>query len=110
MDGGAVGSYRNKNGSHAYDIPLADYIDLLFEAANVRHEHEAQLWESVRLPEGRILAPGCVTHSMRLVGKENVIASTDCGLGLRCHPQIAWAKLQALGEGARRASRALWRQ
>ena len=98
-----------------------------FEAANVRHEHEVDLWETVGLPDGKILAPGCVTHSTvlvehpelvsrriqrfaGLVGRENVIASTDCGLGLRCHPQIAWAKLQALGEGARRASRALWRK
>jgi 5-methyltetrahydropteroyltriglutamate--homocysteine methyltransferase len=123
------------HGPHAHDIPLADLLELLlavkaqtllFEAANVRHEHEVGLWEGVKLPEGRILAPGCVTHSTalvehpelvsqrlqrfaRLVGRENVIASTDCGLGLRTHPQIAWAKLQVLGEGARRASRALWR-
>jgi 5-methyltetrahydropteroyltriglutamate--homocysteine methyltransferase len=97
----------------------------LFEAANVRHEHEVAVWESVRLPAGKLIAPGVVTHSTaliehpdlvatrirrfaRLVGRENVIASTDCGLGLRCHPQIAWAKLAALGEGARRASTALW--
>jgi 5-methyltetrahydropteroyltriglutamate--homocysteine methyltransferase len=122
------------HGPHSHDIPLADIVDLLFavkaqtylfEAANVRHEHEVALWESVPLPEGKILAPGCVSHSTavvehpelvsqrlqrfaRLVGRENVLASTDCGLGLRCHPQIAWAKLNALGEGARRASRALW--
>ena len=122
------------HGPHAYDIPLPDIVDLLlsvkaqtylFEAANVRHEHEASVWETVKLPEGKILAPGVVSHSTaliehpelvsqriqrfaRMVGRENVIASTDCGLGLRCHPQIAWAKLRALGEGARLASEALW--
>jgi 5-methyltetrahydropteroyltriglutamate--homocysteine methyltransferase len=78
----------------------------------------------VKLPKGKILAPGVVTHATaivehpelvsqriqrfaRLVGRENVIASTDCGLGLRCHPQIAWAKLGALAEGAALASKAL---
>jgi 5-methyltetrahydropteroyltriglutamate--homocysteine methyltransferase len=121
------------HGPHAYDIPLPDIVDVLlavnaqtylFEAANVRHEHEYKVWETVRLPPGKILAPGVVSHATtliehpdlvseriqrftRLVGAENVIASTDCGLGLRCHPQIAWAKLNALSEGARRASRAL---
>ena len=121
------------HGPHASDIPLADLIDVLlrvkaqtylFEAANVRHEHEYGIWDSVRLPEGKILAPGVVSHATTLiehpdlvseriqrfaqrVGAENVIASTDCGLGLRCHPQIAWAKLNALAEGARRASQAL---
>ncbi len=118
------------HGPHASDIPLADMIEVLlrvkaqtylFEAANVRHEHEYRIWDSVRLPEGKILAPGVVSHATTLiehpdlvaerilrftkrVGAENVIASTDCGLGLRCHPQIAWAKLNALAEGARRAS------
>jgi 5-methyltetrahydropteroyltriglutamate--homocysteine methyltransferase len=121
------------HGPHAHDIPMADMIDLmlsvkaqmyLFEAANARHEHEFALWEHVRLPEGKILAPGVVSHATaliehpelvslriqrfaRLVGRENVVASTDCGLGLRCHPQIAWAKLKALSEGAELASRAL---
>jgi 5-methyltetrahydropteroyltriglutamate--homocysteine methyltransferase len=121
------------HGPHAYDIPMADMIDImlavnaqtyLFEAANVRHEDEYRIWETVRLPAGKILAPGVVSHATaliehpdlvseriqrfaRLVGAENVIASTDCGLGLRCHPQIAWAKLNALAEGARRATRTL---
>jgi 5-methyltetrahydropteroyltriglutamate--homocysteine methyltransferase len=121
------------HGPHAHDIPMADmvYIMLavkaqayLFEAANARHEHEYTIWERVRLPKGKILAPGVVSHATaliehpelvsqriqrftRLVGRENVIASTDCGLGLRCHPQIAWAKLEALSEGAALASRAL---
>jgi 5-methyltetrahydropteroyltriglutamate--homocysteine methyltransferase len=121
------------HGPHAYDIPFAEMVDVLlainaqtylFEAANVRHEHEYRIWESVKLPSGKILAPGVVSHATtliehpdlvseriqrfaRLVGAENVIASTDCGLGLRCHPQIAWAKLNALSEGARRATRAI---
>jgi len=121
------------HGPHLYDIPLADMVDVmlavkaqtyLFEAANARHEHEHVLWERIRLPKDKILAPGVVTHSTPLiehpelvsqriqrfakaVGPENVIASTDCGLGLRCHPQIAWAKLQALSQGAALASRAL---
>ena len=121
------------HGPHAHDIPMADMVDLmlavkaqayLFEAANARHEHEYVLWNDVALPDGKILAPGVVTHSTPLiehpelvsqriqrfahiVGRENVIASTDCGLGLRCHPQIAWAKLKALSEGAALASSAL---
>jgi len=122
------------HGPHAHDVPLADIVDLmlsiksqayLFEAANARHEHEYRLWERVKLPEGKILAPGVVTHSTPLiehpelvsqriqrfaaiVGSENVIASTDCGLGLRCHPQIAWAKLKALADGAALASRTIY--
>ena len=121
------------HGPHQYDIPLADMVDVLlainaqtylFEAANVRHEHEYRIWESVKLPEGKILAPGVVSHATtliehpdlvseriqrfaRLVGAQNVVASTDCGLGLRCHPQIAWAKLRALSEGAKLATRSL---
>lgn len=122
------------HGPHSKDLPLPDIVDVmlsvkaqmyLFEAANVRHEHEASLWETTKLPEGKILAPGVVSHSTvliehpqlvadriqrfaRMVGRENVIASTDCGLGLRCHPQIAWAKLNALTEGAALATRELW--
>lgn len=122
------------HGPHVHDIPLKDIVDTmlsvnaqtyLFEAANVRHEHEYVLWKSVKLPEDKILAPGVVSHATALiehpelvaeriqrfaniVGRERVIASTDCGLGLRCHPQIAWAKLRALSEGAALASKALW--
>ncbi|MEY2854744.1 MAG: hypothetical protein RL030_1876 [Pseudomonadota bacterium] len=122
------------HGPHTMDIPLADIVDTmlsvkaqtyLFEAANVRHEHEFRVWEAVKLPDDKILAPGVVTHSTpliehpelvafrlerfaQLVGRERVIASTDCGVGLRCHPQIAWAKLKALSDGAALASRALW--
>jgi 5-methyltetrahydropteroyltriglutamate--homocysteine methyltransferase len=121
------------HGPHAHDIPMADIVDVmlavkaqmyLFEAANARHEHEYTVWERVKLPEGKILAPGVVSHATtliehpelvslriqrfaKIVGRENVVASTDCGLGLRCHPQIAWAKLKALSDGAALASRAL---
>lgn len=118
------------HGPHLYDIPMKDIVDImlavkaqtyLFEAANARHEHEYTVWSDVKLPAGKILAPGVVTHStpliehpelvsqriqrfVKAVGRENVVASTDCGLGLRCHPQIAWAKLRALSEGAVLAS------
>jgi 5-methyltetrahydropteroyltriglutamate--homocysteine methyltransferase len=118
------------HGPHAYDLPLADIVDVMlrvrakfysFEAANVRHEHEFRVWERVALPEGKVLLPGVVTHSTDLiehpelvaerirrfvgiVGPERVIASTDCGFGGRTHPQIAWAKLASLCEGAARVS------
>jgi 5-methyltetrahydropteroyltriglutamate--homocysteine methyltransferase len=122
------------HGPHAYDLPLKDIVDIvlgvkagayLIEAANARHEHEYHVWESVKLPAGRVLMPGVVSHATpliehpelvseriqrfaRLLGKENVIASTDCGLGSRCHPQIAAAKLKALSAGAALASKALY--
>lgn len=118
------------HGPHAYDLPMRDAVEImlaanagayLFEAANVRHEHEYHVWEDVRLPDGKILIPGVVSHStnliehpdlvaerlrrfVNLVGAENVIAGTDCGLGGRLHEQLAWAKLGALVEGARRLS------
>jgi 5-methyltetrahydropteroyltriglutamate--homocysteine methyltransferase len=95
------------------------------EAGNVRHEHEWRVWEEVKLPDGKILIPGVVSHATnivehpqvvadrivryaKVVGRENVIAGTDCGLGGRIHPQIAWAKLQALSEGAALVSKELW--
>jgi len=122
------------HGPHAYDIELKDVVDLmlkvkaqayLIEGANARHEHEYALWDSVRLPEGKILIPGVVTHSTDVVehpevvsqrirrfaervGKGNVIAGCDCGFGGRSHPQIAWAKLKALSEGAALASEAVF--
>ena len=118
------------HGPHAFDLPLADIVDVMlavkakfysFEAANVRHEHEYRIWERVPLPPGKVIMPGVVTHSTdliehpelvaerirrfaRLVGPENVIASSDCGFGGRTHPQIAWAKLRSLSEGAALAS------
>jgi 5-methyltetrahydropteroyltriglutamate--homocysteine methyltransferase len=101
-----------------------------FEAANPRHEHEWQVWENVKLPDGKILIPGIVTHSSNLVehpelvaqriarfaqtvGRENVIAGADCGFAsfstsCEVHPSVVWAKLAALSEGARLASQALW--
>jgi 5-methyltetrahydropteroyltriglutamate--homocysteine methyltransferase len=121
------------HGPHVTDIPLADIADLMlavnaggyaFEAANVRHEHEWKVWEVLNLPEGKVILPGVVSHATNvvehpelvadriarfaeMVGPENVIASTDCGLGGRVHPQIAWAKLEALVQGAELASRRL---
>jgi len=121
------------HGPHAFDIELKDVVDLmlkvkaqayLIEGANARHEHEYAVWDGVRLPEGKILIPGVVTHSTDViehpevvaqrierfaerVGRENVIAGCDCGFGGRSHPQIAWAKLKSLSEGAAAATRAL---
>lgn len=121
------------HGPHAYDIELASIVDILLEvnagaylieAANARHEHEYVVWDDVKLPEGKILIPGVITHSTDLiehpelvsqriqrfakrVGRENLIAGADCGFGGRSHPQIAWAKLKALTEGAELASKAL---
>src|SRR6266567_1009975 len=126
-------------GPHVTDVPLKKIVDLLLklrvgtyliEAANPRHEHEWRVWKDVKLPEGKILAPGVVSHSTNvvehpelvaerivrfaeLVGRENVIASTDCGFAQeqfnrRVHPSIMWAKLEAMVEGARIASQELW--
>ena len=95
------------------------------EAGNVRHEHEWKIWQNTKLPDGKLVIPGVVSHATnvlehpelvadrivrfaKVVGRENVIASTDCGLGGRVHPQIAWAKLGALAEGARLATKQLW--
>lgn len=121
-------------GPHSQDIPLKDIVDLmlkvkaqmyLFEAANGRHEHEWAVWKSVKLPDDKILAPGIVSHCTPvvehpelvaeriqrfadIVGRERVVASTDCGLGVRTHPQVAEAKLRSLVEGAALASKILW--
>ncbi|MBO0759206.1 MAG: cobalamin-independent methionine synthase II family protein [Bradyrhizobiaceae bacterium] len=121
------------HGPHAHDLELERFVDIvlgvkaqayLIEGANARHEHEYAVWEKVKLPDGKILIPGVVTHSTdvvehpelvsqrlqryaHLVGKENVIAGADCGFGGRSHPQIAWAKLRSLVEGATLASGAL---
>jgi 5-methyltetrahydropteroyltriglutamate--homocysteine methyltransferase len=123
------------HGPHTTDIPLADIVDLVLavnagaysvEAGNVRHEHEWRVWRDVKLPDGKLLIPGVVSHATNIVehpqvvadrivryanvvGRENVIAGTDCGFGGRVHPQIAWAKLAALSEGAKLASRELWK-
>jgi 5-methyltetrahydropteroyltriglutamate--homocysteine methyltransferase len=123
------------HGPHTGDVPLKHVVDLLLkvkaqayvlEAGNVRHEHEWKVWKDTKLPDGKILIPGVVSHATNLiehpelvadrivrfaqvVGRESVIASTDCGLGGRVHPQIAWAKLAALADGAKLASAELWR-
>ncbi|HET7883046.1 MAG TPA: cobalamin-independent methionine synthase II family protein [Acetobacteraceae bacterium] len=120
---------------HVNDIELRHIADLLLginaqqysiEAANVRHEHEYRVWEQVKLPDGKMLMPGVVGHATDLVehpeliaerlvryativGRENVLAGTDCGLGSRVgHEEVVWAKLAAMAEGARIASERLW--
>jgi 5-methyltetrahydropteroyltriglutamate--homocysteine methyltransferase len=126
-------------GPHSSDVPFRDIADLVLqvraggysiELANPRHEHEWRLWEHLKLPPETVLIPGVISHATnivehpelvaerivrlaRLVGRENVIASTDCGFAqvtyfARVHPQIMWAKLEALVEGARLASKELW--
>ncbi len=123
------------HGPHMTDIPMRDIAGVMlainagaysFEAGNVRHEHEWKVWQEVRLPDDKLMLPGVVSHATNvvehpelvaerivrfanLVGRERVIASTDCGLGGRIHPDIAWAKLEALAQGAALASRQLWR-
>jgi 5-methyltetrahydropteroyltriglutamate--homocysteine methyltransferase len=127
------------HGPHVTDVPLKDIVDIVLrvragaycvEAANPRHEHEWQVWEEVKLPDGKILIPGVVAHTTnivehpeliawrimtyaRLVGRENVMAGTDCGFSQgaftpRVHASIMWAKLQALAEGAALATKQLW--
>ena len=124
------------NGPHTNDVPIRDIVDLVLkvkaggyslEMANPRHEHEWQVWKDVKLPKGKTLVPGLISHSTnvvehpelvaerivrlaKLVGPQNVIASTDCGFAQgpftrRVHPSIQWAKLRALSEGARIAGR-----
>jgi 5-methyltetrahydropteroyltriglutamate--homocysteine methyltransferase len=127
------------NGPHAFDVPLKDIIELVlqvraghysFEAANPRHAHEWRVWEAVKLPPGKVLIPGVISHATnivehpelvaerivrlaKIVGRENVMGGTDCGFAQspfarRVHPTIMWAKLKSLAEGARIATRALW--
>jgi 5-methyltetrahydropteroyltriglutamate--homocysteine methyltransferase len=123
------------HGPHVTDIPIRDIIEpvlkakvgaISFEAGNVRHEHEWKVWQEVRLPDSMVMLPGVVSHATNvvehpelvadrvcrfadIVGRERVIASTDCGLGGRIHPQLAWAKLEALAQGAALATKRLWR-
>jgi 5-methyltetrahydropteroyltriglutamate--homocysteine methyltransferase len=123
------------HGPHVTDIPMRDIVEVMlavdvktysFEAGNVRHEHEWKVWQEVKLPDDKLILPGVVSHATnvvehpelvaerilrfaKLVGRERVVASTDCGLGGRVHPQIAWAKLEALAQGAALATRGLWR-
>ncbi len=126
-------------GPHTTDVPLKDIVDIilkarvgafLIEGANPRHEHEWRVWENAKL-DGRVLIPGVISHATNIVehpqliadrivryakniGRENVIAGTDCGFAQgpfhrRVHPSIMWAKLESLAEGARLATRELWR-
>jgi 5-methyltetrahydropteroyltriglutamate--homocysteine methyltransferase len=127
------------HGPHVYDPPLADVLDLvlkvnaryyLIEQGNPRHEHEWQVFEDVKLPDGKVVIPGVVTHHTivvehpqlvadrlvrlaNVVGRDNVMGGTDCGFAQgafirRVHPTVQWAKLEALAEGAKLASRQLW--
>jgi len=131
--------WGNYEGPHHYDVPLADIIDVVFtarpnaisfEAANPRHGHEWRLFERVKLPVGKVIIPGVIDSTTnfiehpelvaerigryaRLVGRENVIAGTDCGFGTwvgqaAVDPDIVWAKLASLAAGARLASREFW--
>jgi 5-methyltetrahydropteroyltriglutamate--homocysteine methyltransferase len=123
------------HGPHKNDLGLEHFVDILFkikaqcysiEASNPRHDHEWRVWEKVKLPEGKILMPGVIGHASdiiehpqlvadrlvrygNLVGRENVIAGTDCGIGSRVgHAEICWAKFEAMSEGARLATKELW--
>ena len=133
--------YGINEGPRVHDAPLRDIVDVMlkvnagaysFEAANARHEHEYHVWENVKLPAGKVLIPGVVTHASnivehpeliaerlaryaKLVGRENVIAGSDCGFSSQAtynpevHPTVVWAKFQAMAEGARLATAQLWR-
>jgi 5-methyltetrahydropteroyltriglutamate--homocysteine methyltransferase len=132
--------WGNYAGPHHHDVELKDIIDpvlrtnagfVYFEAANPRHAHEWEVWEGVRIPDGKALIPGVidtltnhVEHPRlvaqrletfaRIAGRENVIAGTDCGFGTfvgwsGCDPKVAWLKLEALARGARIASDRLWK-
>jgi 5-methyltetrahydropteroyltriglutamate--homocysteine methyltransferase len=127
-------------GPRIHDMALKDIVDIMlrvnagaysFEAANPRHEHEWDVWESARLPDGKVLIPGVITHTgnivehpelvaerlvtyAKIVGRENVIAGSDCGFSSQAtaepeiHPTVVWAKFRAMAEGARLASKKLW--
>ena len=126
-------------GPHATDVALADIVDIILsvkagayviEGANPRHDHEWKVWKDVKLPAGKVLVPGVISHMTNVVehpelvadrivrlanvvGRENVIAGTDCGFAQspfyrRVHPSIMWAKLEAQSEGARLATKELW--
>jgi len=127
------------NGPHAFDVPMKDIVDLMlqvnvgayqFEAANPRHEHELVVWRTIKLPPGKVLIPGVISHATnivehpelvaqrivrlaKIVGRENVMGGTDRGFAQspfaqRVHPTIMWAKLKSLVEGARIATKELW--
>jgi 5-methyltetrahydropteroyltriglutamate--homocysteine methyltransferase len=132
--------YGLNHGPRLHDAPMREWVDLMlrvnvgaysFEVANPRHQHEWRVWESVKLPEGKALIPGFISHAnnfvehpeliadgietyARLVGRENVIAGADCGFSSRAsykpevYPDVVWAKFKALAEGAQLATRRLW--
>jgi 5-methyltetrahydropteroyltriglutamate--homocysteine methyltransferase len=127
--------WGSQHGPHMADIELRHIVDLILkvkaecysvEAANPQHDHDWQLWETVKLPDGKSYMPGVISHvsnhiehpelvAQRLMryagvmGRENVIAGTDCGMGSRVgHPEVCWAKFRAMSEGARIASKRLW--
>ncbi len=132
--------YGINEGPRVHDAPLKDMLEVIlkvnagaysFEAANPRHEHEYHVFENVKLPDGKLIIPGVVTHASnivehpeliaerivrfaRLVGRENVIAGTDCGFSSQAtyqpeiHPSVVWAKFRAMAEGARLATEQLW--
>ena len=132
--------YGINEGPRVHDAPLKDMIEVIlkvnasaysFEAANARHEHEYHVWENVKLPDGKLIIPGVVTHASnivehpeliaerivrfaRLVGRENTIAGADCGFSSQAtynpeiHPSVVWAKFRAMAEGARLATAQLW--
>jgi 5-methyltetrahydropteroyltriglutamate--homocysteine methyltransferase len=127
-------------GPRIHDMALKDIVDIMlrvnagaysFEAANPRHEHEWRVWEGAKLPDGKVLIPGVITHTSnivehseliaerlvtyaRIVGRENIIAGSDCGFSSQAtaepeiHPSVVWAKFKAMAEGARLASEELW--
>jgi len=131
--------WGSMNTPHTTDVPLRDFVDLILridakfyaiEGANPRHEHEWMIWQDVKLPQDKVLIPGIVSHQTNVVehpelvswriqnyasvvGRERVIASTDCGFSQgwsmqRVHEEVQWAKLRALAEGAALATKALW--
>jgi 5-methyltetrahydropteroyltriglutamate--homocysteine methyltransferase len=131
--------WGNYEGPHHLDVPMADIIDIVlrarpaaisFEAANPRHEHEYHVFEDVKLPDGKLLLPGVldsttnyiehpalvaerITRYANLVGRENVLAGTDCGFAtfasfVAIDPDVTWAKFRAMAEGAELATRELW--
>jgi 5-methyltetrahydropteroyltriglutamate--homocysteine methyltransferase len=132
--------YGINEGPRVHDADLKDIVGIMlkinagaysFEAANPRHEHEYHVWEDVKLPEGKLIIPGMVAHAnnivehpelicerivrfANIVGRENVIAGSDCGFSTQAtyrtevHPTVVWAKFQAMAEGARLATEQLW--
>ena len=132
--------YGINEGPRVHDAPLKEIVDVMlkinagaysFEAANARHEHEYHVWERIKLPPGKLLIPGVITHASNIVehpeliaeriiryaervGRENVIAGSDCGFSSQAtyhpevHPTVMWEKFRAMAEGARLASARLW--